>query len=65
MVLLLKSLKMRANIPFSIRLSKVPNCVTAYEIYEPFFLDVASTFKDTVRTMVDPPKIRILKMLNV
>lgn len=54
-----------SNDPLSISLRKVPEGVEVYEINGPFFFGAASTFKDAVRSLEDPPKIRIIRMRNV
>lgn len=43
----------------------IPEGVEVYEINGPFFFGAASTFKDAIRTMEDPPKVRIIRMRNV
>ncbi len=43
----------------------IPEGVEVYEINGPFFFGAASTFKDAIRSMEDPPKVRIIRMRNV
>lgn len=51
--------------PNAISKRVVPNGVEVYEINGPFFFGAASTFKDAMRFIEDPPKIRIIQMRNV
>lgn len=51
--------------PNSIAKRSVPEGVEVYEINGPFFFGAASTFKDAMRVMEVPPKVRIIRMRNV
>ncbi len=51
--------------PNSIAKRSVPEGVEVYEINGPFFFGAASTFKDAMRIVEDPPKVRIIRMRNV
>ena len=51
--------------PNSIDSKDVPEGVQVYEINGPFFFGAASTFKDALRIIDYPPKIRVLRMRNV
>jgi len=43
----------------------IPEGVEVYEINGPFFFGAASKFKESMRIVENPPKIRILRMRNV
>ena len=51
--------------PNAISKKNVPEGVEVYEINGPFFFGAASTFKDAIRLVEDPPKVRIIRMRNV
>lgn len=51
--------------PNSISKKIVPKGVEVYEINGPFFFGAASTFKDAMRLVEDPPNVRIIRMRNV
>lgn len=43
----------------------IPDDIEVYEINGPFFFGAASAFKETIRRLEKPPKVRILRMRNV
>jgi len=49
----------------SIGVKTIPEGVEVFEINGPFFFGAASTFKDAMRIIEDPPKVRIIRMRNV
>lgn len=51
--------------PNSINKKEIPESVEVFEINGPFFFGAASTFKDAMRVIEKPPKIRIIRMRNV
>lgn len=51
--------------PNAISKRVIPDGVEVFEINGPFFFGAASTFKDAMRIVEDPPKIRIIRMRNV
>ncbi|MEW6702383.1 MAG: sulfate permease [Bacteroidota bacterium] len=51
--------------PNSISKRAIPDGVEVFEINGPFFFGAVSTFKDAMRVVEDPPKIRIIRMRNV
>lgn len=51
--------------PNAISKRSVPAGVEVYEINGPFFFGAASKFKDAMREVEEPPKIRIIRMRNV
>ena len=51
--------------PNAINKRVIPLGVEVYEINGPFFFGAASTFKDAMRFVEDPPKVRIIYMRNV
>lgn len=51
--------------PNAIVKKSIPEGVEVYEINGPFFFGAASKFKDTMREVENPPKIRIIRMRNV
>ncbi len=51
--------------PNAIGKHAVPDGVEVFEINGPFFFGAASTFKDAMRFVEDPPKVRIIYMRNV
>ena len=51
--------------PNSIKMKDVPKGVEVYEVAGPFFFGAASKFKDSIRMLESPPKIRIIRMRNV
>jgi len=44
---------------------QIPKDVEVFEINGPFFFGAASKFKDQMRTLEEPPKVRIIRMRNV
>jgi SulP family sulfate permease len=53
------------NDPNSISTREIPEGVEVFEINGPFFFGAASKFKDAMREVEKPPKIRIVRMRNV
>ncbi|KUO59632.1 sulfate permease [bacterium BRH_c32] len=53
------------NDPNSIATREIPEGVEVFEINGPFFFGAASKFKDAMREVEKPPKIRIVRMRNV
>jgi len=51
--------------PNAISKREVPESVEVFEINGPFFFGAASTFKDAMRVLEEPPKVRIIRMRNV
>jgi sulfate permease, SulP family len=51
--------------PLAIITREVPDGVEVYEINGPFFFGAASKFKESMRIIENPPKVRILRMRNV
>ncbi|MFA5805437.1 MAG: SulP family inorganic anion transporter [Melioribacteraceae bacterium] len=51
--------------PNAISKRAIPEGVEVFEINGPFFFGAASTFKDAMRFVEDPPKVRIIYMRNV
>lgn len=51
--------------PNAIYKKNIPQGVEVYEINGPFFFGAASKFKDAMREVEDPPKVRIIRMRNV
>lgn len=51
--------------PNSIKMKDLPQQVEVYEVAGPFFFGAASKFKDSIRMLESPPKIRIIRMRNV
>lgn len=51
--------------PNSIKMKDVPKGVEVYEVAGPFFFGAASKFKDSIKMLGSPPKIRIIRMRNV
>lgn len=51
--------------PNAISIRSVPEGVEVFEINGPFFFGAASKFKDAMRQVEEPPKIRIIRMRNV
>lgn len=51
--------------PNSINKREVPKSVEVFEVNGPFFFGAASTFKDAMRIIEEPPKVRIIRMRNV
>ncbi len=51
--------------PESIKMKDVPEGVEVYEVAGPFFFGAASKFKDSIRMLESPPKIRIIRMRSV
>jgi len=51
--------------PNSINRREVPKSVEVFEVNGPFFFGAASTFKDAMHVIEDPPKVRIIRMRNV
>lgn len=51
--------------PNSIDKKQIPAGVEVFEINGPFFFGAASKFKDQMRVVEDPPKVRIIRMRNV
>ncbi len=51
--------------PNAISKRTIPEGVEVFEINGPFFFGAASTFKDAMRFVEDPPKVRIIYMRNV
>ena len=51
--------------PNSISKREVPENVEVFEVNGPFFFGAASTFKDAMRVIEEPPKVRIIRMRNV
>ncbi|MBI9031130.1 sulfate permease [bacterium] len=51
--------------PNSIKMKDVPKGVEVYEVGGPFFFGAASKFKDSIRMLESPPKIRIIRMRDV
>ncbi len=51
--------------PNSIKMKDVPESVEVYEVAGPFFFGAASKFKDSIRMLESPPKIRIIRMRSV
>lgn len=51
--------------PNSINRREVPKSVEVFEVNGPFFFGAASTFKDAMHVIEEPPKVRIIRMRNV
>ncbi|MCL6097449.1 MAG: SulP family inorganic anion transporter [Bacteroidetes bacterium] len=51
--------------PNAIFKKNIPQGVEVYEVNGPFFFGAASKFKDAMREVEDPPKVRIIRMRNV
>lgn len=51
--------------PNSINRREVPKSVEVFEVNGPFFFGAASTFKDAMHIIEEPPKVRIIRMRNV
>jgi SulP family sulfate permease len=51
--------------PNSIDRREVPKNVEVFEVNGPFFFGAASTFKDAMHVIEEPPKVRIIRMRNV
>ena len=51
--------------PNAIGKRAIPKGAEVFEINGPFFFGAASTFKDAMRFVEDPPKVRIIYMRNV
>lgn len=51
--------------PNALSAKQVPEGVEVFEINGPFFFGAASKFKEEMRLMEKPPKVRILRMRNV
>lgn len=51
--------------PMAINKKDVPKDVEVYEINGPFFFGAVDKFKEAVKTLESPPKIRIIRMRNV
>lgn len=51
--------------PNSINKREVPKSVEVFEVNGPFFFGAASTFKDAMHVIEEPPKVRIIRMRNV
>lgn len=51
--------------PNAISKREVPESVEVFEINGPFFFGAASTFKDAMHVLEEPPKVRIIRMRNV
>jgi SulP family sulfate permease len=51
--------------PNAIDKKQIPKDVEVFEINGPFFFGAASKFKDQIRTVEEPPKVRIIRMRNV
>lgn len=51
--------------PNAISKRSIPDGVDVFEINGPFFFGAASKFKDAMREVEEPPKIRIIRMGNV
>lgn len=51
--------------PMAITKKEVPNGVEVFEINGPFFFGAAEKFKEAMRSLEDPPKVRIIRMRNV
>lgn len=51
--------------PNAINNREVPESVEVFEVNGPFFFGAASTFKDAMHVIEEPPKVRIIRMRNV
>lgn len=51
--------------PNAINNREVPESVEVFEVNGPFFFGAASTFKDAMYVIEEPPKVRIIRMRNV
>jgi SulP family sulfate permease len=51
--------------PNSINKREVPKSVEVFEVNGPFFFGAASTFRDAMHVIEEPPKVRIIRMRNV
>ncbi len=51
--------------PSAIDKKQIPKGVEVFEINGPFFFGAASKFKDEMRIVDNPPKVRIIRMRNV
>lgn len=54
-----------ASDPMAINKKNVPEGVEVFEINGPFFFGAAEKFKEAMRSLEDPPKVRIIRMRNV
>lgn len=51
--------------PNAINNREVPESVEVFEVNGPFFFGAASTFKDAMHVIEEPPRVRIIRMRNV
>ena len=51
--------------PMAITKKNVPEGIEVFEVNGPFFFGAAEKFKEAMRSLEDPPKIRIIRMRNV